>query len=88
MKLVPVTSSQIKAIGYDPNACTLYIQFHDRTKKNGEISPAGTYIYDDVPAEVHAALMEADATDGVSLGTHFGKHVRNGGYAFRRMREE
>ena len=50
-KLVPVESSMIQAVGYDPETRILEIVFN-----SGQ-----TYCYDDVPPEVHQELMAADS---------------------------
>ena len=59
--MVPVKSSKMRAIGYDPESQELHVQFHN-----------GTYIYPNVSANQHAALMNAD-----SHGKHFHKHIRD-----------
>ena len=61
MKRNPVTSSNISAIGYDPETRTLEIEF-----KGG-----GIYSYEGVTAEKASALLAAD-----SIGSHFHKHIR------------
>jgi hypothetical protein len=50
-QLVPVASSMIQAVGYDPKTRILEIVFN-----TGQ-----TYCYEDVPPEVHQALMAADS---------------------------
>jgi hypothetical protein len=50
-KLVPVESSMIQAVGYDPKTRTLEVVFN-----SGQ-----TYCYEDVPPEVHQELMAADS---------------------------
>src|SRR4030095_9787270 len=50
-KLVPVESSMIQAVGYDPETRILEVVFN-----SGQ-----TYCYEDVPPEVHQALMAADS---------------------------
>ena len=57
-----VSSSNIGAIGYDPGAMMLEIQFN-----NGAL-----YQYDNVPAGVHADLMSAG-----SHGSYFSANIRN-----------
>jgi hypothetical protein len=47
--LVPVTSSNVAAIGYESGSSTLYVRFHH----------GGTYAYSGVSASVHAAFMSA-----------------------------
>lgn len=49
MQLIPVSSSDIRAIGYDNNTATLFVVFHS----------GGTYQYFDVPEYVHVAFMNA-----------------------------
>ena len=60
-ELVPVSSSALRAVGYDADRRILEIEFH-----NGEV-----YCYYDVPAEVHWGLMAAD-----SHGRYFDQHIR------------
>lgn len=60
-ELKPVTSSNLKAVGYDAATRTLGVQFASGTR----------YDYTDVPPEAHQALMAAD-----SIGSHFAKHIR------------
>lgn len=61
MDRVPVKSSTIKAIGYDPHAITLEIEFND----------GSVYQYFDVPTDVHIKFLQA-----TSLGQFFGKQIR------------
>jgi hypothetical protein len=60
MEMQPVESSNIKAIGHDPETSTLRVEF-----KNG-----GIYEFP-ASAEDHAALMASP-----SKGKHFYKHFR------------
>ena len=66
MKLAPVKSSNIQALGYDPEMQILDVQF-----KSGK-----QYHYHGVPPDAHQALMQAE-----SLGKHFGTHIRNAFHA-------
>jgi hypothetical protein len=50
VRLQPVASSSIRAIGYDQDASELWIAYH---------SAADPYVYLEVPAEVFAELEEA-----------------------------
>jgi hypothetical protein len=52
MEMIPVDSSNIEAIGYDPESATLTIQF----KKGGSV-----YEYYDVPQHEYDGLMAADS---------------------------
>lgn len=71
MLLTPVTSSNLRAVGYDAGARELWVEF-----VNGSV-----YVYEGVPAEVHAALMAAP-----SHGKYFDAEVKKAGYGFRRVR--
>lgn len=66
----PVSSSNIKSVGYDLDSTLLEIEFHD-----GSI-----YQYNNVPQSVHTALMAA-----VSLGSFLHKNIR-GKYSYRKVR--
>lgn len=57
----PVTSSQIAAIGHDPETNTLAIRF-----KNYKGEPSTLYHYANVDAEAFKAFSEAP-----SIGSHF-----------------
>ena len=61
MTLQPVESSNIAAVGHDPETNTLRVQF-----RSGQV-----YDYQDVPAEVHAALINAS-----SIGSHLHNHIK------------
>jgi len=63
IELAPVTSNQVKAIGYDPDTQTLAVCF---ARGAGAI-----YHYPDVAPETHAAFVAAD-----SIGTFFGMHIK------------
>lgn len=62
MKMTPVTSSNIAAIGYDLTCTELVVQF-----KNGK-----TFYYLEVSPEEHAALMAAE-----SVGKHFNQFIKS-----------
>lgn len=61
--LSPVTSNQVKAIGYDPATETLAVTF---TRGAGAI-----YHYPGVTKELHQAFMSAE-----SIGKFFGQHIQ------------
>jgi hypothetical protein len=61
MKLKPVSSSSINAIGYDPESRTLHVEF----------ASGRTYTYRGVDPEEHDALINAK-----SIGAHFSKFIR------------
>lgn len=56
----PVESSNVKAVGYDPQSRVMHVQFHS----------GNHYSYADVPPATHEALVKAD-----SVGKHFNQHV-------------
>ena len=58
---VAVTSSNIRAVGYDAGTKTLEVEF----------SNGGLYRYADVPGEAWHDLVKAD-----SIGRHFAAHIR------------
>lgn len=64
--LQDVESSQINAVGYDPETQTLAIQFKGW---KGELG--ATYHYANVTPEDFAAFQGAE-----SLGRHFGRHIK------------
>ena len=51
MKLQPVESSMIKAVGYDETTSTLEVVFNS----------GKTYLYSEVPNNVYLELMESDS---------------------------
>lgn len=61
MKMTPVTSSNIAAIGYHQPFTALFVEF-----KNGK-----TFSYSDVSPEEHAELMAAE-----SIGKHFNQFIK------------
>lgn len=62
MERIPVTSSNIAAIGYDPDRSALDVEF-----KNGSV-----YQYSGVPASEHDAFMNAD-----SKGKYLNANIKN-----------
>ncbi len=61
MNRTPVTSSDLKSVGYDPESQPLEIEFHG----------GGVYRYDGVPEAVFDGLMSAP-----SKGKYFHAHIR------------
>lgn len=68
--LIPVSSSNIAAIGYDAGTSTLYVRFHH----------GGTYTYRRVPGPVHEAFMSAAGSKGEFLA-----HRIKGRYPYSRI---
>ncbi len=62
MERTPVSSSNIQAIGYDPNSSTLEIEFNNET----------LYQYQGVPQSEFDAFMNAD-----SKGRYFNSNIRD-----------
>ena len=61
MKRQPVSSSNLRAVGYDPGASVLEIEFHS----------GGIYQYPQVPCAIWRALMAAP-----SKGKFFHAHIK------------
>lgn len=66
INLTPVESSQIHAIGHDPESNTLAIQF----KSKG--GPGAVYHYANFPTEKFAAFSGSG-----SIGSYFGQNIKN-----------
>ena len=61
-EMIPVTSSNINAVGYDFKEEVLHVQF-----KGGK-----TYIYEGVPRHIYDELMMAE-----SVGKYFNQTIKN-----------
>ncbi len=70
MKRVAVTSRSLRELGYDPDEQALEVLFH-----NGSL-----YRYEQVPAEVVQALLEAD-----SMGRYFNQVFKACDFPYRRL---
>ncbi|MEW6211581.1 MAG: KTSC domain-containing protein [Acidobacteriota bacterium] len=71
MNRIPVSSSNLASVGYDPQTNTLEIEFH-----SGSI-----YQYFNVPQSIYDGLMGAG-----SHGRYFDAHIKKAGYPYRRIR--
>lgn len=71
MMRTPVSSSNIRSIGYDENSKILEIEFN-----NGSV-----YQYYNVPAEVYNGLMSAP-----SHGRYLDTYIKKGPYQYRKIR--
>jgi KTSC domain-containing protein len=69
MRLQPVNSSVLAAVGYDAASQTLTVEFRH----------GGRYEFFNVPERVHQELMTAG-----SHGEYFARHIR-GRYGYRRL---
>jgi len=67
MEMIPVTSSNLAAVGYEYETATLRIQF-----LNG-----GMYDYQGVSSDVYEGLLAAG-----SKGQYFDQFIKKGGYPF------
>lgn len=65
-----VSSSQIKAIGYDPETGTMRVDFNS----------GATYEYDGVSEEDFASVAGAS-----SVGAAFNSTIKAGGYSYRKV---
>jgi len=70
IRLVPVRSSNIAAIGYDAGTQQLVVEFKGGSR----------YAYRGVPPETAAHLAAAP-----SVGGDFAREIRHAGYPFRRI---
>lgn len=61
MEMVPVSSSNLIAVGYDQSTQTLVVQFHN-----------GAYSYDGVSSEVYQGLLNAS-----SKGQYHHAYIKN-----------
>ena len=68
--LVPVLSTNVAAIGYDPATASLVIRFHNQSR---------VYRYKGVPQAVHDAFMASP-----SKGFFFTQHIK-GRYSFEQV---
>lgn len=72
MRRVPVSSSNVAEVGYDPESETLEVAF------NG----GSVYQYFNVPSTIHAGLMAAS-----SVGRYLNVHIKKAGYVQRKISE-
>jgi hypothetical protein len=66
--MTEVNSSNIYAVGHDPDTNTLHVQFRSSKDKR---MPGSSFAYQHVTAEQHHALMTAP-----SVGSHFSEHIK------------
>lgn len=65
MKMVPVQSSNVKAIGYDPATLAMHVQFRS----------GATYHHNGVLPRDHKAFMDASSKGSHYAGNFKGKHT-------------
>lgn len=69
MQRIPVSSSDLHSVGYDPITCILEIEFHS----------GGIYQYSKVPESMHKGLMRAS-----SQGKYFHAYIKDF-YPYRKV---
>jgi hypothetical protein len=62
MRREPVSSTNLRSVGYDPSSATLEIEFNS----------GGIFKYSGVPAPVHDSLLSSG-----SLGRYFSSYIRD-----------
>ena len=67
---MPVSSSDLKSVGYDEASSTLEVEFLH----------GGIYEYSNVPESRYSGLMSAP-----SKGSYFNEYIKKGGYACRKV---
>jgi len=72
MERIPVSSSDLHSVGYDPTTNELEVEFNTRS----------IYVYNNVPASKYDLLMNPP---GGSHGTYFADHIKKN-YPYRRIR--
>lgn len=70
MNRIPVSSSNLASVGYDPNTQILEVQFLH----------GGIYQYSNVPSSIYSSLMAAS-----SHGSYFDLHIKKAGYSYRKI---
>ncbi len=71
MERIPVESSDLASVWYDPETAVLEIEFKNR----------GIYKYSGVPQSVYDGLMNA-----ASKGKYFHRYIKNSGYPCSKIR--
>lgn len=71
MERLPVESSNLASVGYDPESAVLEIEF-----KSG-----GIYEYSGVPQSVYDGLINAE-----SKGKYFHRYIKNSEYPYSKIR--
>lgn len=69
MDMQPVESSNVSAVGYDPESQTMHVEFKGGSR----------YEYAGVPPETHAELMQAQ-----SIGRHLHERIK-GAHQHKRL---
>jgi len=78
---IPVTSSQVASIGYNPPTKELDVEF----KGWGKNPKRSVYRYQNVGPELHAAILSAD-----SIGNHINQTIKadKAKHPYQRLTEE
>jgi hypothetical protein len=69
MERIAVSSRNVVSVGYEPDSCTLEVEFR-----------SGTYQYFNVPPEIYNSLLEAG-----SKGSFVDQYIRKGGYPYAKV---
>lgn len=69
LTMIPVSSSNLVAVGYDHASQTLRVQFN-----------SGTYDYFFVPVHLYQGLLNAS-----SKGSYLDTYIKKGGYRFSKV---
>lgn len=85
MKMHPVQSSQVSAIGYDPETKKLRVRFKPFANKGSEQKPEPTYEYSHVSQGDYDAIRNAE-----SVGREINQRLKKNPSAFpyRKLSEE
>jgi hypothetical protein len=70
MERIPVSSSNLASVGYDPSSAVLEVEFNH----------GGIYQYNGVPEEIYQSLMSAG-----SHGTYFDQFIKKAGYPYNKV---
>lgn len=79
---IPVQSSTLASVGYDPETSTLAVQFRDR---HGNPVEGAVYEYEGVPRWVYDDLVDPDFNS--SRGRFFDRVVKKGGFNYRKVED-
>lgn len=67
MEMIPVASSLLKSVGYDPEKKELHVEFYKRGIQGG------IYVYRGIPQKIYDAMMEDSSAGGYFIQNIKGK---------------
>lgn len=85
MQMLPVKSSQVAAIGYDPGTLKLRVRFKPFAKKGAEPQPDPTYEYSNGSQGDYSAIFGAESI-GREINQRLKKQPEK--YPYRKLSEE